>query len=163
MYHRFDENKYPSTNVTEKQFLSHIEYVFKNKIKIFELEEVIENLKKNEKFNEKAVAFSVDDAYSSFYQIAWPVFRDNNIPVTLFISTDIIDKKIKDYMTWEEIRQFINEGGSVGQHTSTHLHMPLNDVSDIKKDILNSHKSWIKNIGLYQNYLHILTAKQVMR
>ena len=66
-------------------------------------------------------------------------------------------------MTWPQIRQFINEGGSVGQHTSTHLHMPLNNVADIKKDILNSHKSWIKNVGLYQNFLHILTAKQVMR
>ncbi len=147
MYHRFGEEKYPSTNVTEKQFLSHINYVLNNDIKILKLDEIIESLDRNEKLNEKAVVFTVDDAYSSFYKIAWPVFRDNNIPVTLFISTDIIDKKTKGYMSWGEIRQFINEGGSVGQHTSTHLHMPLNDISDIKKDILNSHKSWIKNIG----------------
>ena len=147
MYHRFGEEKYPSTNVTEEQFLSHIDYVLKNKIKILDLEEVIKTLDRNEKFNEKAIAFTVDDAYSSFYKIAWPSFRDNNIPVTLFISTDIIDKKTKNYMTWPEIRQFIDEGGTVGQHTSTHLHMPLNNVSDIKKDILNSHKSWIRNVG----------------
>ena len=50
-------------------------------------------------------------------------------------------------MTWAEIKKIYHEGGSVGQHTSTHLHMPLNNISDIKKDILNSHKSWIKNIG----------------
>ena len=50
-------------------------------------------------------------------------------------------------MTWAEIKQFIDEGGSVGQHTSSHLHMPLNSSSEIKKDILDSHKSWIKNIG----------------
>ena len=37
MYHRFDENKYPSTNVTEKQFLSHIDYVVRNNIKILSL------------------------------------------------------------------------------------------------------------------------------
>ncbi len=147
MYHRFDENKYPSTNVTKEQFLSHIDYVKNNKIKILELKEVIKTLDRDEIFNEKAVAFSVDDAYSSFYKIAWPIFKDNNIPVTLFISTDIIDKKTKGYMTWNEIKQFIDEGGNVGQHTSKHLHMPLNNISDIKKDILNSHKSWIKNIG----------------
>ena len=34
MYHRFGENKYPSTNVTEEQFLSHINYVISNEIKI---------------------------------------------------------------------------------------------------------------------------------
>ena len=147
MYHRFDENKYPSTNVTEKQFLSHIDYVVSNNIKILSLDEIIKTLDRNEKFNEKAIAFSVDDAYSSFYKIAWPLFKEKNIPVTLFISTDIIDKKTKGYMTWPEIKQFIDEGGSIGQHTSTHLHMPLSSVSDIKKDILDSHKSWIKNIG----------------
>ena len=147
MYHRFGENKYPSTNVTEKQFVSHIDYVLKNKIQILSLEEIIATLNRNEKFNEKAIAFSVDDAYSSFYKIAWPLFREKNIPVTLFVSTDIIDKKTKGYMTWPEIRQFIDEGGGIGQHTSTHLHMPLHNSSEIKKDILDSHKSWIKNVG----------------
>ena len=147
MYHRFGENKYPSTNVTEEQFLSHINYVISNEIKILKLEQIIEMLDRNEKFNDKAIAFSVDDAYSSFYNIAWPVFRDNKIPVTLFISTDVIDKNTTGYMTWAEIKQFVDEGGSLGQHTSTHLHMPLNNVGDIKRDILDSHRSWIKNIG----------------
>ena len=105
MYHRFGENKYPSTNVTEKQFLSHIDYVLKNKIQIMSLDEIIGTLNRNEKFYEKAIAFSVDDAYSSFYKIAWPVFREKNIPVTLFVSTDIIDKKTKGYMSWPEIKQ----------------------------------------------------------
>ena len=34
MYHRFGESKYPSTNVTEEQFLSHIEYIMENGIKV---------------------------------------------------------------------------------------------------------------------------------
>ncbi len=147
MYHRFGEDKYPSTNVSEEQFYSHIDYILSNETKVIKLEDLIKNLDQNNQFDKKAVAFSVDDAYSSFYKIAWPVFRDNNIPVTLFISTDIIDKKTKGYMNWAEIKKFIDEGGSVGQHTSTHLHLPLNSVSEIKEDILNSHKSWIKNVG----------------
>ena len=147
MYHRFGEDKYPSTSVNTDQFYSHIEYILNEKIKIISLDEIIQSIEKNDKFNEKAIAFSVDDAYSSFYEIAWPVFKKNNIPVTLFVSTDIIDKKTKGYMTWNEIKSFIEEGGSVGQHTSTHLHMPLNDTATIKKDILESHKSWVKNIG----------------
>ena len=147
MYHRFGEDKFPSTSVSEEQFNSHIEYILKNEIKVIDLEEIIMVLDRDDNFDEKAVAFSVDDAYSSFYEIAWPVFRDNKIPVTLFISTDIIDKKTKGYMSWADIKKFIDEGGNVGQHTATHLHMPLNNVSDIKNDILNSHKSWVKNIG----------------
>ena len=65
-------------------------------------------------------------------------------------------------MTWPQIRQFINEGG-VLVNIRPHTYMPLNNVADIKKDILNSHKSWIKNVGFIPKLLHILTAKQVMR
>ena len=54
------------------------------------------------------------------YQFAWPVFRENNIPVTLFISTDIIDKNTKGYMTWEEVKNFIDEGVALA---SIHLHI----------------------------------------
>ena len=38
-------------------------------------------------------------------------------------------------MTWSEIKQFIDEGGSVGQ-PHPHICMPLHNISDIKKDIL---------------------------
>ena len=33
MYHRFGEEKYPSTNVSKKQFNSHIEYILSNEPK----------------------------------------------------------------------------------------------------------------------------------
>ena len=70
---------------------------FKNKVVSIENSgsKQVEILKKNQSLDQKAVAFTVDDAYSSFYKIAWPVFRNHGIPVTLFISTDIIDKKTK--------------------------------------------------------------------
>ncbi len=147
MYHRFDENKYPSTNVTQEQFSQQIKYILENNIKVLALEDVIKILEDNEIFREKYVAFSVDDAYRSFYENAWPIFRKYSIPVTLFVSTDIIDKNTRGYMSWDEIKQFIDEGGTVGQHTASHMHMPLNDIADVKIDILNSHKSFIKNLG----------------
>ena len=147
MYHRFDENKYPSTNVTQEQFSQQIKYILENNIKVLALEDVIKILEDNEIFREKYVAFSVDDAYRSFYENAWPIFRKHSIPVTLFVSTDIIDKNTRGYMSWDEIKQFIDEGGTVGQHTASHMHMPLNDIADVKIDILNSHKSFIKNLG----------------
>ena len=69
---------------------------------------MIKDLDKNKIFNEKTVAFSVDDAYSSFYKIAWPIFRDMKF-LSLFVSTEIIDDRTNGYMTWEEIKTFIDE------------------------------------------------------
>ena len=128
MYHRFGEDKYPSTNVSEEQFLSHIDYILNNEIKVIKFEELIKD--KNVE--------SGTIGYRGYQHAS---------PVTLFLSTEIIDNRTNGYMTWEEIKTFVDEGGSIGQHTSSHLHMPLNSISEIKEDILNSHKSWIKNIG----------------
>ena len=47
MYHRFGEDKYPSTNVSQEQFLSHIDYVLSNEIKIIELEEIVKIFDRN--------------------------------------------------------------------------------------------------------------------
>ena len=55
MYHRFGEDKYPSTNVTENNFYR-INYVLNNKVKILELEEVIEILN-NHHFMKKQSLF----------------------------------------------------------------------------------------------------------
>ena len=147
MYHRIGEDKYPSTNVTVEQFNDHIDYISENSFNIIPLKEVVSIILNKKNFDKNSISFSVDDAYESFYLNAWPKFKDNNIPVTLFISTEIINNKTSGYMTWDQIRNFINEGGMVGQHTSTHLHMPMSSNDIIKKDILNSHKSFMKELG----------------
>ena len=99
MYHRFGEDRYPTTSVTKEQFQSHIKYIIENNIDVISLEEIISKLENDEKFNEKSIAFSVDDAYLSFFEYAWPIFKKYKIPVTLFVSTDIIDSNTAGYMS----------------------------------------------------------------
>ena len=57
MYHRFGEDRYPSTNVSEEQFKSHIEYILNNELKVIDLNDVIKSFDMNETFDDKAVAF----------------------------------------------------------------------------------------------------------
>ena len=66
MYHRFGEDRYPTTSVTKEQFQSHIKYIIENNIDVISLEKIINKLENNETFIEKSIAFSVDDAYLSF-------------------------------------------------------------------------------------------------
>ncbi len=147
MYHRIGESSYPSTNVTIEQFNQHINYISTNDFNIVPLSDVLDIILNNQEFKKNTISFSIDDAYESFYLNAWPKFRKNNIPVTLFISTEIINNKTNGYMSWDQIRSFVDEGGIIGQHTSSHLHMPLNSNETVKKDILNSHKSFLKELG----------------
>ena len=165
MYHRIGEDVYPSTNVTKEQFNQHINHISTNDFNIIPLSDVLKIIQNNEKFIKNTISFSVDDAYESFYLNAWPKFKENNIPVTLFISTEIINNGTKGYMNWDQIRDFIDEGGDVGQHTSSHMHMPLNPKELVKEDILNSHKSFLNELGFIPElfaYPYGETSKEVI-
>ena len=49
MYHRFEENKYPSTNIRINDFLKHLEVIKRNKIQFVNPKKFEEELIKNKK------------------------------------------------------------------------------------------------------------------
>ena len=46
---------------------------------------------------------TIDDAFQSFYEVAWPYLKENKIPFILFVSTEPVGNK--GYMTWEQIKE----------------------------------------------------------
>ena len=76
MYHRFNEDKYPSTNIQLE--------VFNQQLKIIEEEGISfiepKNLKKvlSEEKQERKILFTVDDGLLSFYENAWPILKKKN-------------------------------------------------------------------------------------
>ena len=44
MYHRFGEDRYPTTSVTKEQFQSHIKYIIENNIDVISLEKIIKDI-----------------------------------------------------------------------------------------------------------------------
>ena len=51
MYHRFEENKYPSTNIKIKEFINHIKILEDNKFHFVNPKNFEDELKNNEKFS----------------------------------------------------------------------------------------------------------------
>ena len=66
MYHRFEENKYPSTNIKIKDFLNILKIIEDNKIH-FVNPKNFENELKNNKLQRK-ILLTIDDGFLSFYQ-----------------------------------------------------------------------------------------------
>lgn len=40
----------------------------------------------------RSIAVTVDDGYRDFFEVAYPIFRDHGIPVTIFLTTGFLDR-----------------------------------------------------------------------
>ena len=82
MYHRFNENKYPSTNIKIEVFEEQIKEIYNSKIKFLNFknfEKIIES-----KLDNNYLLLTIDDAFQSFYLNAWPILKAKNIPFILW-------------------------------------------------------------------------------
>lgn len=147
MYHRFGDSRYPSTNIKKEQFSKHINELLKPKYNVINIEEALFAINGIKPIKDRSVVITIDDAYSSVYKYAWPLFKKHNLPFTLFISTDVIDNKTPGYMTWEEIRTLRDHGVTIGSQTKSHPHMFKLSKKRIIEELSISNERFIDEIG----------------
>ena len=73
MYHRFEENKYPSTNIKMNDFVEHLKIIQKSNIEFVNPKNFENDLKNKNK--ERKILLTIDDGFSSFYNNAWPILK----------------------------------------------------------------------------------------
>ena len=147
MYHRFGESKYPTTNTTIEQFISHTNELIKDKYNVIRLDKVIDGIKGKIDLKDRSVSITIDDAYLSVYTKAWPILKKLNLPFTLFISTDVIDNDFSNYMNWDQIRELVDNGVLVGSQTKSHPHLHRLNSKQILNEIEHSNNRFIKELG----------------
>jgi len=144
MYHRFNENKYPSTNIKMEIFKDQMSIIRDlgyeyYKPKFFEEEF-------NKPKEKKKILITIDDGFKSFYNEAWPYLKKNKIPFILFVSTEPVGKH--GYMTWDEIKEIDNsEIGTIGHHSHTHEYLIDMSEEDFVNDIETATKIFEKKLG----------------
>ena len=82
MYHRFDEKKYPSTNIQLDVFKEQLKIIENQDIRFIHPKNFKEDLSKNKK--ERKVLLTIDDGLLSFYENAWPILREKKIKFHLY-------------------------------------------------------------------------------
>ncbi len=132
MYHRFEENKYPSTNIRIDAFKKHINIIKNNGFEFLNPKNFDYEFNKVSK--KKKILLTIDDAFSSFYINAWPILKESKIPFILFVSTETVGKK--GYMSWNEILEISDEDYvTIGNHSHSHEYLTKYKYEDFKKDI----------------------------
>ena len=143
MYHRFEENKYPSTNIKTNAFKKQLEIIESQNISFVNPRNFEKDL--NLKKNKRKILITIDDGFLSFYENAWPILKEKKIPFILFVNTREVGSF--NYMNWKQIKELFKEDFvEIGNHSHSHEYLVDEDFSIIKNDI-------IKSIQIFKNKL----------
>jgi peptidoglycan/xylan/chitin deacetylase (PgdA/CDA1 family) len=96
-YHRFSVS-----HITPQYFEKQIHYL-KKSFSIISLQYYLDCLTSKKQPPPNSVLLTVDDGYHDFYDIAFPILRKYDVPATLFLTVDFIDKNI---WLWHDLLNF---------------------------------------------------------
>ena len=144
MYHRFNESKYPSTNIQMDIFKKHVELIKESKFSFYHPKD-FENDFSSPK-NQKKILLTIDDGFKSFYTEAWPFLKKNKIPFILFVSTEPVGKS--GYMTWDQIKEIErSDFASIGHHSHTHDYLIEKSHEEFITDIEKANNIFLEKLG----------------
>ena len=144
MYHRFNESKYPSTNIQMDIFKKHIKLIKDSGFNFYHPKNFENEFNVPKK--EKKILITIDDAFISFYEEAWPYLKKEKIPFILFVSTQPIGKN--GYMSWKHIKEIEKfDFVVIGHHSHTHDYLIDKTDQEFISDIETANKIFFDYMG----------------
>ena len=144
MYHRFNEFKYPSTNISMDIFKKHVKLILDANLTFYHPKDFENEFDIPKK--EKKILLTVDDAFQSFYDNAWPYLKKNQIPFVLFVSTEPVGNN--GYMNWDQIKEVEqSEFGFIGHHSHSHEYLIDKSEEVFLNDIKSSNLIFKEKLG----------------
>ena len=148
MYHRFEENKYPSTNIKIKEFKNHLNLIKEKDLKFINPKN-FENEIKNKQ--QRKILLTIDDGFLSFYDKAWPILKELKTPFILFVSTREVGKR--GYMSWDQIKEISRyDFVEIGNHSHTHEYLIDLTNKEILNDLQISKLIFKEKLGVNSNF-----------
>jgi peptidoglycan/xylan/chitin deacetylase (PgdA/CDA1 family) len=117
VYHRFGDDRFPSTNISLTTFEEQLRYLKEAGFQSITFSTAIERLS-NHTVDGKSVAITVDDGYLSFFENGLPLLRKYGFTATLFVNTSTVGGA--DYMDWNQIKAAQDQGIEIGNHSDSH-------------------------------------------
>ena len=147
MYHRFGESHHPTTNISTELFENQMEYLKKKNFKVFPLSRLVSYFEESKELPDKSVFITIDDAYKSVYEKAFPILKKYNFPFSVFVSTKFIsDDENSDFMNWQMLNSLSKENVEILNHTHSHENLITLEPMRIREEFEIAEKHLKKNI-----------------
>jgi len=104
----------------------------------------------------RALSITFDDGYADFAELAWPVFRHNDLPVTQFVVSARVGgtsdwgggTPVRPLVGWETLKKLVDKGLVLGSHGRTHRDLTKLSDQELADEIAGSADEIEKRAGL---------------
>ena len=119
LYHRFGDDRYPTTSVSLEDFEAQMRYLKENGYRVVPLKELLRLIREGRNIPEKTVAITIDDGYRSTMK-AFTILKKYGYPFTVFLYMEAVGR-YPDFLTLEDIREMERYGKvDFGNHSYSH-------------------------------------------
>ena len=147
LYHRFDDDRYPTTSVSLEDFYKQMKYLKDNGYRVIPLSELVSILERGKDVPDKTVVITIDDAYKSTMK-AFEILKEFDYPFTIFLYMEAV-ARYPDFLTREDIKK-LKEWGKVEFQNHSYSHQAFGfDVSIERfvEDLKKSERRFKRLIG----------------
>ena len=151
VYHRFSDEGPKSTSTSPEVFKQHLAYLQENDYSVLPLKTVIEKLQSKENLPPDCVSLTADDGFLSIYNEAFPLLTEYQYPMSIFVSTNPIDKKYDAMMSWSQLREMAPLV-DVFNHTVNHPHLVNLLPGTLENEVYLAQDRISKELGVKDKY-----------
>ncbi|MEY2546166.1 MAG: hypothetical protein QOG48_1283 [Verrucomicrobiota bacterium] len=123
-YHRLvDKIRYPGTEITPAAFEAQMKSLKDRNITVISLQDYLAWRRSEKNIPPRCAVVTFDDGWKSQYEVAWPIMKKFNYPLTLFIYTEGVRGGSLgggEAITWEQLAEMRDAGVDIEAHTATH-------------------------------------------
>ncbi len=129
-YQRVGEDSMPHASVSVEQFTAHIAELRRGSHVVKPLSEVVDALRNATALPHKTVAITFDGAHRATLEKVMPLLDEAGYPYTVFFSSESIDAKAVNSLTWAELRALGKKKNvELGIMPAYYAHMVGNDMA----------------------------------
>jgi len=148
-YHRFVKTvRRPDTEITPELFEQQMQELKNKNISVIPMQDFLAWRRGEKAIPPKSAIITFDDGWKSQYDVAWPILKKFNYPVTLFVYTEGIRPghfSGGESMGWEHLAEMRDAGVDIQGHSATHsdLRKPYDKVAK-KKLSPEEYEEWLQ-------------------
>lgn len=130
MYHHIATDTPPSTSTSPERFGEQMTFLEREGYSVLPLMDVVSRLREGREVPERTVVLTFDDGYTSVLTTAAPELERRGWPFTIFVTPQYVDEGYGGYLTWDELREAVAKGATIGNHSVTHTHLVRRDPGE---------------------------------